>query len=115
MNDPLVRIRHSIERQVMLTDPEFARFASRLRPRSLRQKEPLLTPGELCGVEAYVVSGCLRVYHSAQNGTEHILYFAPEGSWVEDTESYVREIPGSLGIAALEATELLLLNRPDKE
>jgi CRP-like cAMP-binding protein len=115
MNDSLARIRRSIEQHVTLTEPEFARFASQLRRRSLQQKELLLAPGELFGVEAYVVSGCLRVYHSGHDGAEHVLYFAPEGSWVEDTESYVRQIPGSLGITALQTTELLLLDRRAKE
>jgi CRP-like cAMP-binding protein len=115
MNDALASIRRSVEKHVAFTGPEFARFASQLRRRSLQRNEMLLVPGEICGFEAYVVSGCLRVFHSGRDGTEQILYFASEGSWVEDTESSVRQIPASLGVSALQATDVLLLDRRAKE
>jgi CRP-like cAMP-binding protein len=115
MTEPLASIRRSIEQHVVFAGPQFARFASALRRRSLEPGEMLLAPGEICGFEAYVVSGCLRVYHIGRDAAEHILDFASEGAWVADTDSYVRQIPASLGVTALQSSEVLLLDRGAKE
>jgi CRP-like cAMP-binding protein len=111
----LDRIRSNIARYVTLDDDEFDLFASMLRRRRLERKDPLLRPGEICAFEGFVDVGCLRVFSSDTRGADHVLYFAPEDWWVADIRSFVSETPAELGIDALEASEVLLIDRTNKE
>lgn len=108
-------IRRNIAKHVALSDAEFDRFTSLLHHRRLAKKAPLLTAGEVCRFEGYVVSGCLRVYHTDPQGTDHVLYFAPQDWWVADIASFISQSPALLGVDALEPTDVLLIDKPDKE
>ncbi len=108
---PLDGIRRSIAAHVPLTDEEFNRFASLLEHRQLSRKESLLSAGESCWFEGFVVSGCVRIYHTDPDGWEFVLDFASEDQWIADIGSFAAQ----LAIDALEPTELLLLKKSQKE
>jgi CRP-like cAMP-binding protein len=108
-------IRRNIAKHVALSDAEFDRFTSVLHHRHLPKKASLLTAGDICRFEAYVVSGCLRVYHTDPHGSDHVLYFAPQDWWVADIASFISQSPALLGVDALEPTDVLLIDKPDKE
>jgi CRP-like cAMP-binding protein len=111
----LALIRANIARHVCLTEDEFAAFASRLTVRHLKKGEPLLRAGEVCGFEGFVNRGCLRVYALDDRGCEHILYFATEDWWVSDVRSFTNQGPAALNIEAMEASEVLLIDKANKE
>jgi CRP-like cAMP-binding protein len=108
-------IRRNIAKYVALSDAEFERFTSVLQHRHLAKKASLLTAGGVCRFEGYVVTGCLRVFYTDPRGTDHILYFAPEDWWVADVASFISQSPALLSVDALEATDVLLIDKPDKE
>jgi CRP-like cAMP-binding protein len=108
-------IRQNIAKHVALSDAEFERFTRVLRPRHLAKKASLLTAGEVCRFEGYVVAGCLRVYYTDPEGADHVLYFAPQDWWVADIASFISQSPALLGVDALEPTDVLLIDKPDKE
>lgn len=108
-------IRRNIAQHVVLTPGEFDHFTSLLQHRHLERKERLLTAGAICRFEGYVVAGCLRVYYTDPEGTDHILYFAPEDWWVADIASFTSRSPAMFSIDALEPTDVLLIDRLDKE
>ena len=112
---PLDGIRRSVAAQVPLTDEEFNRFASLLEYRQLERKQPLLNVGESCWFEGFVVSGCLRIYHTDSDGWEFVLDFASENQWIADIGSFAAQSPSQFAIDTLEPTELLLLKKSDKE
>jgi CRP-like cAMP-binding protein len=108
-------IRRSVAAHVALTDDEFNRFTSFLQQHNLERKQALLSAGEVCWFEGYVVSGCLRIHHTDPDGWEFVLDFAAENQWIADIGSFAAQSPAAFAIDALEPTELLLLKKADKE
>ena len=62
-----------------------------------------------------MVRGCLRLYALTASGHEHVLYFATEGWWVTDIDSFTHQLPSQLFIEALEDTQVLAITPADKE
>ncbi|MFN2445511.1 MAG: Crp/Fnr family transcriptional regulator [Vicinamibacterales bacterium] len=106
------RLRRQLLRYATLTDQEFDGLVALLKVRRVEKGSPVLAPGEICGFEGFVATGCLRVYFCEADGSERVLYFAPEGWWVTDIESFVSERPAALGIDAVETSELLVIDKP---
>jgi len=72
----------------------------------------LLTPAATeLPFAALVVSGCLRVFFRESDGTERVLYFAPENWCAADMESWLSGRPATLCVDALQETECLLIDR----
>jgi CRP-like cAMP-binding protein len=88
--------------------------ASLFTVRHLDKGNPLLAPGEPCTFGGLVIRGCLRVYFCEPDGCERVLYFAPERWWVTDVESLLLEQPTSLGIDAVESSDLLLIDKTSR-
>lgn len=101
--------------RVVLTDDDFATFWGYLRPLTLRKREHLLRAGEVCSYYAFVTQGCLRSYSLTTEGHEHTLQFAPEDWWISDLYSLLTRQPSTMGIDALEDSQLLLLDQADLE
>ena len=93
-----------------LTDDAAAWLAERLRPRSLDGGEPYVVAGDVCRSVAFVASGLLRV-QAERDGDSRTVYFAPEGTFVSEYESFLSDEPARLRIEAVEATQLLQLSR----
>ncbi|MFD1258537.1 Crp/Fnr family transcriptional regulator [Mucilaginibacter terrae] len=81
--------------------------------RSLRRNEYLFSTGEICRHKVFVVSGMLRTFNTSADGGEHILQFSAENSWTLDPESYDRQIPSLVSIAAVEPTTILYWQKAD--
>jgi CRP-like cAMP-binding protein len=76
--------------------------------RRLRRRQFLLQEGEVCLYKIFVCKGLLRSYRLKDDGTEYIMRFSPEGTWMIDHESYMKQVPSKLNIEALEDTEVVL-------
>jgi CRP/FNR family transcriptional regulator, anaerobic regulatory protein len=85
------------------------RLTAAAEARVLEKGQPLLRPGEVCASQALVLAGCLRLYFDDEDGTQRILYFAPEGWWMTDIESLVSGDPSGFWIDAIERTHILLI------
>lgn len=96
-----------------LTDKEIEQIRAVTVPRRLRKKQYLLQEGDISHYNAFVVKGCLRLYHVGDNGFEHILRFAIETWWMSDYESYNCGSQSKNNIDALEDSELLLIDKKD--
>ncbi len=107
----LDRLREYLTRYVELTDDQFEQLALLCRVQRVEKGSRVLAPGEVCAFEAFVANGCLRVYFSEFDGSERVLYFAPEGWLVTDFESYLSERPAALTIDAVETTDLLIIDK----
>ncbi|GAB4016216.1 Crp/Fnr family transcriptional regulator [Spirosoma koreense] len=107
--------RRHIETKIELSDDEFARLSSHFSPRRLTRKEALLQQGDVCRYESFVVSGCLKTYHTDENAVDHILRFSIENWWAGDLGSFLHNTPSALTIEALEPTTLLVIDKPSLE
>ena len=108
-------LKTGISKHISLSDKEMEDFCGLFQQKEIRKKEFLLREGEVCKFEGFVTKGLFRVYHIDQTGFEQILYFAIEGWWITDIDSFTNETPSQLFIEALEDSEVLLINKKDKE
>lgn len=91
-----------------LSNEDIERIGSAATPRSLHRNEMLLQEGQVCRHKTFVIKGLLRTFGRVTDGSEHILHFSTENSWLVDAESYDRQAPSLFNIAAVERSELLL-------
>lgn len=98
---------------VGITSDETGRILSVAMPRSLRRNELLLQEGQVCRHKTFVGKGLMRIYGTVADGSEHILQFAPENTWVLDGESYDQQKPATFNIAAVEPSEVLCWTKSD--
>lgn len=97
-----------ITAKVALTKDELNHIHSLSVKRKLRRKELLLQEGEICRYKIFVCKGLLKNYRTRDDGSEHIMHFAPENNWTTDHKSYSTQTPSKYNIEALEDTEVLL-------
>ena len=107
-------LRENIEKHIHLTDEEFVQFSAPFYLQKVQKKQMLLREGEICKFEGFVNKGCLRVYYLDESGFEKVLYFAAEGWWITDIDSFTNQAPSILNIEALEDSEILMITYPYK-
>lgn len=108
-------LKNNIKSHITISDTELEQFCKPFDLKQIPKKEFLLRQGEVCKFEGFVNKGCFRVYHINNEGVEHVLYFAIEGWWITDIDSFTNEKPASLFIEALEDSEVLLISKREKE
>lgn len=109
-------LNQNISRYVSFTPDELAIFNSLLKPLFVPKKTILLREGEKCNFEAYVVKGCIRKYYIDPDGTELIVQFGVEDSWMSDISFSIYEPnPSRVFMETLEDCDLLLFTPETKE
>ena len=108
-------LKNNIKSHIAISDTELEQLCKPFDLKKIPKKEFLLRQGEVCKFEGFVNKGCFRVYHINNEGVEHVLYFAIEGWWITDIDSFTNEKPASLFIEALEDSEVLLISKREKE
>ena len=81
--------------------------------KKVRRKEFILQENEVCRYKIFVAKGLLKAYYLKDDGTEHIMRFAPENTWTADHESFKNQTPSRLNIEALENTQVVVWTRED--
>jgi CRP-like cAMP-binding protein len=104
--DPILA---NIGRYITLDPTEKEYFISLLHSRLVKRRQALFHEGDVCRQSAFVIAGCLRGYSIDDEGTEHVIGFAPEDWWIADMYSLLTQKPGILTVDALEDTTVLLL------
>ncbi|MFI8379536.1 Crp/Fnr family transcriptional regulator [Leeuwenhoekiella sp. NPDC079379] len=104
-------IRKHIEQIIPLTDIEFEEFKSILSIHKLRKKEALILPGNRVDTEFYVVKGCLKAYHTSENGDRSIVQFAIEDWWISDFKAFFNESTAKLTVECIEDSIVLGLKK----
>ena len=102
-----------IRQHASLSDAEMEQVCLPAIQKTLQRNELLLHEGQVCRHKIFVASGLLRNFGTVADGSEHVLQFAPENSWTLDVESYDRQTPASINIAAIERSEVLLWAKAD--
>lgn len=114
--DAYSQINTNISRYVTFTEEELQLFNSLLEYKSVPKKTIILSEGEQCNFEAYVINGCVRKYYIDANGTEVTLQFAVEDGWVGDISfSIYDKEPSNIYIETLEDCEFFTLTLNTKE
>jgi len=84
-------------------------------PGKVSKKEMILKEGEVSGFEAFVTKGLFKIYHTDQDAVEHILYFAMDGWWLADIDSFTHQHPSLLNMEAIEQSDILMIRKEEKE
>ncbi len=104
-----------IARFITLDDTQRQYIHGLLEQREVRKKDHLFRAGQICRYEYYVVRGCLRVYFLDDHGSEVNLMFPVEDWWLGDLISFTEQTPSALYVEALEDSQLLMINKENKE
>lgn len=103
----------NITRHVELDPAERNQFIALLQLKTYQRQSFALQPGDIAQALMFVVSGCLRLYSTDQNGREHIVLFAPQDWWCTDQASFHAQLPAVYAIQALKNTAVLQITRPN--
>jgi CRP/FNR family transcriptional regulator, anaerobic regulatory protein len=94
---------------------ELASLEEHFEPAVLRRRDYLYRQGENCRWFAFMLSGCLRSFHTDERGEEFTLYFGFADWWVGDSESFFGGGPSRVSGQALEDCEILRADRASFE
>ncbi len=98
-------------KRVPVTEEEWEFITNYLTVKKLRKKQYLLQEEDICKCVAFVERGALRLYKVNEDGSEHIVIFALEGSLMTDLYSFLTNEPSIYNIDAVEDSELVLITR----
>jgi CRP-like cAMP-binding protein len=97
--------------KVPLTKEEQEFIKTYLTVKKLRKRQYLLQEDDVCKYVAFVEKGALRLYRVNEDGSEHIVAFALEGSFITDLYSFQTGEPSRYNIDVIEDSELVLIIR----
>jgi CRP-like cAMP-binding protein len=75
-----------------------------------RKNEYLLKEGEICDFWGFIQDGLVRSYSLKDNGEEHTIGCILEGSFISESLSFIKRIPSTVNIHALENTTLIFIS-----
>ncbi|MDL1892034.1 Crp/Fnr family transcriptional regulator [Sphingobacteriales bacterium CHB3] len=104
-----------LSKRINITKEEFEICTRFFVPKKLKKRQFLLQEGDACRHLAFVTGGCLREYSVDHKGDEHIIQFAVADWWVADLNSFLSGTPSVHNIDALQDSEVLLLEKNDRE
>lgn len=104
-----------IKNHVSVSATELETICSCFKPKTVDKSDFILTQGKTCRFEGFVLKGCFRVFNIDDAGNENTLYFAVKGWWLMDVDSFMHQTPSELNIQALEDSEVLLIDKVNKE
>ena len=107
-------LKQNLQKNITISDQELEEFCSFFYSKTIEKKAYVLTQGEICKFEGFVLEGCFRIFTIDKNGNENTLYFAAKDWWLMDIDSFMNQKASSLNIQALEDSTILVIDRKDK-
>lgn len=105
----------NIKQYADFSEEELTKLQSFYSHRTIVKNEIILSSGQVCDFEGYVMKGCFKIFYQDDNFQEHILYFAIEDWWVLDMASFISQKPSQLVIQALEDSVIVYITKEKKE
>lgn len=102
----------NIAERITLSPADSVELKKFFIPKKLRKRQYLLNAGDVCQNFTFVEKGMLRSFTVDDQGHEHVVQFAIEGSWISDMGSFISQTEALYNIEALEDSEVLNLTRP---
>lgn len=109
MDNGIENIHHLILNYIEINETEWALCHSSFKTASFKKRDVLLKQGDVCNNIYFVVSGLLRIYFLDEKGEEKTFHFCLENTFATDYESFLKEIPSSFSIQAMENTEVIII------
>jgi CRP-like cAMP-binding protein len=112
---PFQKILKNVGKHIRLSEKEVNYFISLLKVKAVARHSLILEEGQLCRSINYINHGAFRSFCTDKKGTERIVMFAIDDWWITDMQSFVLEGPAIVAIEAIEAGEILQLQKDDLE
>ena len=114
-NSQFSNLRKHLEETDHFSNKDFNKLISFLTPVTLKKKDFFTMQGDHCRYLAFVNSGCLRAFHTDNNGDEFTMYFGFLNWWTGDKTSFYSGTPSRFSIQALEETEIFRADKTNWE
>lgn len=108
MKNDLENIKKLISNNIAITDEEWALYSPRLKVKTFEKKDIILEQGQVCKHVYFVEKGLLRIFFVDNDGVEKTFHFSMEGTFATDYESFLKNIPSTYSIQALENSKVIL-------
>ncbi len=112
---PYDLLKQNIKNNIQISDDDLDIICSYFKPKLIEKKDFLLRQGSIYKYEGFVLVGCFRIFTIDKKGNENVLYFATKDWWLMDIDSFMNQTPSLLNIQALEDSEIIVINKTDKE
>ena len=96
------------------TEP-FETFLPLFDERYLYKNEIIFSNGNVVKQLAFVLKGCLRHYRTTPEIQEQNIFFAEEGWWCCEMDSFIYYKPSTMSMQVLEDCHLLTISRENQE
>lgn len=104
-------LQEKIKSVIQISDDEMNRVKANHKPKKVKKGQFLLHEGQVCKETFYIVKGCLRLYRINEDGEEHVLKFAVEDWWINDSESFKTQTPSKSYIEAIEDSDIIAFDK----
>jgi CRP/FNR family transcriptional regulator len=106
MLEPLIT---HIQKFASLTSEDQTLLQSYFDYKEIHKKHYLLTEGNQCKAQYFVIEGCLRMYFIKETGVEQIVQFGIDNWWLSDYSSFTLHTPSQFYIQAVQPSKILIL------
>tara|TARA_B110000971_G_C19991602_1_gene492235 strand:- start:475 stop:1053 length:579 start_codon:yes stop_codon:yes gene_type:complete len=110
MKEQFKNIHQVISSFIELSDEEWINYFSMFKTKEINKKEIILHEGNICKDVFFINKGVLRFYFVDNNGEEKTFHFAIENTFATDYKSFLKRIPSSYSIQALEDTQVITMS-----
>lgn len=108
-------LRQQIEKITLLSDQEFEYILSHFTERKFKKHQFLVQNGQAVMFDYFILGGCLKSYHTDNDGKIHIIQFGMQDWWITDYEAYYNQTIATIDIDCIEDTEVLCLSYENRE
>lgn len=105
----------TIFKGLVFTDEEIKLIESLFHKVSIKKGEILIHPGDNVDSQYYILDGCLRAFHTDQQGKEYTIQFGIKDWWMTDFTAFTSGEKAILTLEALEDSIIYTINKDDKE
>ena len=104
------KLRAHIEKLMPLTEEEFEFVIGHFTTQTVKKHQFLIREGQSVKTSYFVLSGLLKLVHTDDSGSQHIISFAMEDWWESDFQAFYTQSPATLSLQCIDETEVCCLS-----
>jgi CRP-like cAMP-binding protein len=108
--DAITFLSQKIRAYADFTDEDLKKVLENFESRIYNRNQYLLKEGEICDFWGFIERGLIRSYSLKDDGEEYTIGCIPEDNFISESLSFVKRIPSSVNIHALEDTTLIFIS-----
>lgn len=99
-----------LKKFIEIDEEKFSTILSYFQTKSLNKKEVLISAGNKCSSNYFVLEGCLHMFFINDKGAENTVQFGIENWWLTDNLSFLQQSTTEFYIQAVEKSEILIIS-----